>query len=231
MALIKLGGGIADIRGSIGGTVFSRNRYGAIARNRTIPVDPGSAAQMTVRALMGQARAAYFDVITAVQRAAWDVYAANVPMTNRLGETMNLTGYNMYCRTNIAALNAGMNRIDDAPTDFSLAGQDGSVVATVTAAFNELSLAFDNAMDWANEVGGALLVFESKPQNPGVNYFKGPWNFLGKIDGDSVTAPTDPQTFTSQHSLAVGQKMFYQLRIVRADGRVSEPFRVFDTVG
>jgi len=231
MALIKLGGGVADIRGSIGGTVFSRNRYGAIARNRTIPVDPGTANQMTVRALMGQVRASYFDTLTAVQRAAWDVYAANVAMTNRLGETMYLTGYNMFCRTNIALLNAGLALIADAPTDFSLAGQDGSVVATVTAAANELSLAFDNTMDWANEDDGAMLVFESKPQNAGINYFKGPWNFLGKIDGDAVTAPTDPQTFTSQHSLAVGQKMFYQLRIARADGRVSEPFRVFDTVG
>jgi len=229
-ALVKLGGGVADIRGSIGGTVFSRNRYGAIARNRTIPVDPGTAPQMNVRALMGQVRAAYFDTLTAVQRAAWEVYAANVAMTNRLGETIHLTGYNMFCRSNLAILNAEMTIVADAPTDFSLAGQDGSLVATVTAAANELSLAFDDSLAWANEDDGALLVFESKPQNSGINYFKGPWNYLGRIDGDSVTAPTDPQVFTSRHSLAVGQKMFYQARIVRADGRVSQPFRVFGTV-
>lgn len=230
MALIGFGGGVTEIRGSIGGTVFSRNRYGAIARARTVPVDPGTANQMAVRALMGQARAAFFDTLTAVQRAAWDVYADNVAWTNRLGQTVHLTGYNMYCRTNICLLNAGMDAVADAPTDYSLAGQDGSLVATVTAAANGISVAFDDNLDWLDETGGGLLVFESRPQNPGINYFKGPWNYLGKVEGDSTTPPTSPATFTSQHSLAVGQKMFLQARIVRADGRVSQPFRVFDLV-
>ena len=230
MALIKLGGGIADIRGSIGGTVFSRNRYGAIARNRTIPVDPGTALQMTVRAYMGAVREAYFNILTDVQRSEWVTYANNVEMSNRLGESIKLTGYNMYCRTNIALLNAGMTRIDDAPTVFALAEMDGSTVSTVTAAANEISLAYDDTADWCDESAGALLLFESAPQNPGINYFKGPWRYLGRIDGDDTVPPTSPETITSNHSLTAGQKCFYQMRIVRADGRVSQPFRNSDIV-
>lgn len=231
MALVKLGGGVADIRGSIGGTVFSRNRFGAIARNRTIPVDPGTSLQSAVRALMGQVRDAYFNTLTDAQRQEWETYAANVEMTNRLGETINLTGYNMYCRSNIPLLQAGLTRIDDGPSNFTLAEQDGSIVATTTASSKEISLAFDDTADWCDEDDAALLVYESRPMSPGINFFKGPFRYLGKVEGDSVTAPTSPQTFTSTFEMSAGQKQFYQFRIVRADGRLSAPFRCSDIIG
>ena len=52
MALIKTGPAVAVISGSVGGTVFSRNKGGAYMRNRSIPVNPQSAAQVVVRAAM-----------------------------------------------------------------------------------------------------------------------------------------------------------------------------------
>lgn len=231
MALIKLGGGVTDIRGSIGGTVFSRNRFGAIARARTKPVDPSTSLQTAIRALMGQVRDAYFNTLTAAQKDEWESYAANVEMQNRLGETVNLTGYNMYCRSNIPILQAGLDRVDDGPTNFTLAEQDGSVAVTATAASNGVSVAFDDTLDWLDETGGALLVYESRPMSAGVNFFKGPFRYLGKVEGDDSTPPTTPAAFTSNYQLAVGQKQFYQFRIVRADGRLSAPFRTSDIVG
>lgn len=231
MALVKFGAGVADMRGSIGGVVFSRTRNGAIARNRTIPVDPGSAFQLPIRALMGQVRDAYFQTLTAAQRSEWEQYAENVDMLNRLGEVVNLTGYNHYCRSNIPILQAGLTRVDDGPSTFSLAEQDGSVVVTATAATKEISIAFDDAMDWCDEDGAALLVYESAPQSPGINYFKGPYRFLGAIEGDNASPPTTPQTFTSSHEMTAGQKQFYQFRIARADGRLSQPFRASDVIG
>lgn len=231
MATIRFGGGVAEMRGSIGGTVFSRNRYGAIARNRTKPVDPGTSFQLEVRALMGQVRAAFFQTLTDAQRAAWNQYANNVSMPNKLGEPINLTGYNMYCRSNIPILQAGGTRVDDGPTDFSLPEQDGSVVVTTTAATKAVSVAYDDTALWCDEDGGLMLVYESAPQNPGVNYFKGPFRYLGVIEGDSATPPSSPEAFTSAFEMAAGQKQFYQFRIVRADGRLSEPFRVSDVIG
>jgi len=231
MALVKLGGGVVELRGSIGGTVFSRTRSGAIARARSIPVDPGSALQVAVRAIMGQVRDYYFNTLTDAQRAAWTQYANNVDYTNRLGETINLTGYNMFCRSNIPRVQAGLSIIADGPTNFTLAEQDGTVAVTTTAASKEVSVAFDDTLDWLDETGAALLVYESAPQNPTVNYFKGPYRYLGKVDGDDSTAPTTPQTFTSAFEMAAGQKQFYQFRILRADGRLSEPFRCSDIIG
>lgn len=231
MALIKLGGGVADVRGSIGGTVFSKNRYGSYARNRTIPVDPGSTKQTKIRAVMGQVRDAWFNTLTTAQRAAWAVYAANVPVTNRIGETINLTGWNMFARTASCLLYNDESIVADAPTDFSLAEQDSTLAITVSEATQQVSVAFDDTMDWVDEDDAHLLVYVSRPQNPTVNYFKGPYQIAGSVDGDSTTAPTSPATIALPFAAVSGQKIFAQCRIVRADGRLSEPFRVNCTAG
>lgn len=230
-ALIKLGGGVADIRGSIGGTVFSKNRYGSYARNRTIPVDPASTAQTKIRACMGQVRDAWFNTLTAAQRTAWAVYAANTPVTNRIGETIHLTGWNMFNRTASALLYNDESIIADAPTDFSLAEQDSTLTISVSEATQLVSVAFDDTMDWLDETGGFLFVYLSRPQNPTVNYFKGPYQIAGVIDGDGTTPPTTPQTMALPFAAVSGQKVFAQCRIMRADGRLSEPFRVNCTAG
>lgn len=226
MALIKLGGGVADIRGSIGGTVFSKNRYGSYTRNRTIPVNPSSSAQTKIRATLGQVRNAWFSVLTQAQRDAWAVYATNVPVQNRLGETINLTGWNMFARTNTALLYNDETIVAAAPTDFSLAEQDSTLAITVSEATQLISVSFDDTMDWCDEDGSFLFIYASRPQNATVNFFKGPYLIAGQVDGDSVTPPTTPETMAVPFPVVEGHKLFVQARICRADGRLSEPFRV-----
>jgi len=229
MALIKLGGGVADIRGSIGGTVFSKNRYGSYSRNRTIPVNPGSAKQTKIRSTMGQIRNAWFGVLTPAQRAAWAVYAANVEVLNRLGESIKLTGWNMFARTNANLLYNDEAIVAAAPTEFSLAEADSTLAITISAAQQQISVAFDEEMDWCDEVGSHLILYASRPQNPTVNYFKGPYQVAGKISGDAETPPESPVTMAVPFAVVEGQKVFAQARIVRADGRLSEPFRCVGT--
>lgn len=230
MALIKLGGGVADIRGSIGGTVFSKNRYGSYARNRTIPVDPGSTAQTKIRAVMGQVRDAWFNTLTTAQRAAWATYAANVQVQNRLGESITLTGWNMFSRTNACLVYNDYDIVAAAPTEFSLGEQDGTLAITISEATQLISVAFDDGMDWLDEDDAALIIYASRPQNATVNFFKGPYKIAGTIEGDSVTPPTTPTTMAVPFACVEGQKVFAMARIVRADGRLSEPFRVNCTV-
>lgn len=230
MALIKLGGGVADIRGSIGGTVFSKNRYGSYTRNRTIPVNPGSVKQTKIRATMGQVRNAWFSILSAAQRAAWAVYAANVEVQNRLGESIKLTGWNMFARTNSSLLYNNLDIVEDAPTDFSLAEADATLAITVSEATQLISVAFDDDLDWVDETGSHLIIYASRPQNPTVNFFKGPYQVAGKVSGDGTTPPTSPTTMAVPFAVVAGQKVFAQARIVRADGRLSAPFRVLCTV-
>lgn len=225
MALVKLGGGVADIRGSIGGTVFSRNRYGAYMRNRTIPIDRGTIAQVKIRAIMGHIRDAWFSALTTAQKAAWDTYAANVNVVNRLGETTNLTGWNMFCRTAAMLMYNDLAIIEDAPTTFSLAEQDGTITITPDDSSQNIAIAFDEALAWAKETGAYLAVYVSPPQNPTVNFYKGRYRLAGKVAGVDSTGAQSPATVTVPFEVAVGQKVFAQFRIVRKDGRLSSPFR------
>lgn len=231
MALVKLGGGVADIRGSIGGTTFSRTRYGAIARNRTIPVDPGSAAQTKIRSIASTVRNAWFNTLTAAQRTAWDTYAAGVQMTNRLGEVVNLTGWNHFCRSNMALLYNDKSLVAAGPTELSLPAQDPALAVSGSAASGDLTITFDDTMAWCDEDDAHMIIYCSRGQNTTVNFFKGPYLVAGTIDGDSVTPPTSTETVASPYTLINGQKVFIMARIVRADGRLSEPFRVSGSVG
>lgn len=231
MALIKFGGGVADARGSVGGTVFSRNRFGAYTRNRTIPVNPGTSPQTKIRSIMSVCRNAWFSTLTAAQRTAWDTYAAGVAMTNRIGEVIHLTGWNHFVRSASSLLYADESIVAAGPTDLSLPEQDETIAVTPSEATGLLSIAYDDTQTWCDEDGAHMLIFVSRGKNPTVNFFKGPYRYAGKISGDSVAPPVSPQTVTSPFALTEGQRVFVQCRIVRADGRISEPFRSFAAVG
>jgi hypothetical protein len=94
-ALVQFGGGVSQIRGSINGTVFSRNRSGAIARGRTKPVNPVTQRQSEVRAAFGQASSSWGS-LTAADVADWEAYAALVTRINGLGETYTPKGRQIF---------------------------------------------------------------------------------------------------------------------------------------
>lgn len=230
-ALIKLGGAVADIRGSVGGTVYSRNRYGAYSRNRTIPVNPGSEFQTKIRSIMGQIRAAWFKTLTQANRDAWDAYAAAVSMTNRVGESVKLTGWNHFARSAAALMYNDEAIVATGPVELALPEVDPTIAATVGAGAGTASIAFDNTQPWAKEAGGHLLVYASRGKNATVNFFKGPYRLCGKVSGATPVAPTSPAVLNLPFDVLAGQKVFLQCRIVRADGRLSQPFRLSDVAG
>lgn len=225
MALIKFGGGVVGMAGKIAGTVFARNRYGQYARSWSKPVNPKTDRQTGARARIGLLGAAWAVELTEEQRAGWNVYAANVPMKNRLGETMNLSGFNQYCRTNGVLLAIGEARKDDAPGIFTLGEQDPSLEVSVDATAGEIKVSFDADADWVSEDGAFLAVSVGRPVNKNVEFFGGPFRLAGHVSGSTTSAPTSPAAIESPWPLQAGQRVFVQCRIVRADGRVSEFFR------
>lgn len=228
MALILVGGVAADVRGSIGGIVYSRNRTGSYARNRTIPTNPGSVYQSAVRALMAQLSNAWVTTLTEVQRAAWDAYADAVHLPNSLGQLRNVGGIGMYIRGNVARLQAAeteLTRVDDGPLDLTVGDYTPPSIGNASEAAQTFDVAFVNTDGWANETGSAMLVYASRPQNASVNYFKGPYRFAGAILGDDVTAPTSPASIAATFPFTEDQKVFFRANVTRDDGRLAAEFR------
>lgn len=224
--LVRYGGGILDARGSIGGQTHSRNRSGAYVRARTVPTNPNTPRQAAVRAIMSVVTANWNNLLSAAQRISWDLFALNVPAKNKLGETINLTGFNQYVKSNIASLNASLPAILAGPTDFTLPGEDATMSVVGSEGSQELEVTFDALRDWVNEDGAGMIVQMGAPQDASINYFSGPWRFADSIDGDGTTAPTSPATIVVPFAITENQKLFVRARILRADGRLSGWFQL-----
>lgn len=225
MALIKFGGGVVQMAGSIAGTVFARNRYGNYARARTKPTNPNTARQQAVRGYLASLTTRWAQTLTAVQRTAWNLYASNVIMTNRLGESINLSGYNHYIRSNLWALDLAATPVDAGPTTFELPEKDGTLAVSISEATQLISLTFDDTAEWCDEDGAYLVILQGQPVNAQRNFFAGPFRGSVNVAGDSTTPPTSPQTVACVFQSTEGSKSWVQCRILRADGRLSEPFR------
>jgi len=225
MALIKYGGGIVQMSGSISGTTFARNRYGNYARARTKPVNPKTSGQQAVRAALTMMTDHWANTLTAAQRTAWNLYGSNVAMKNRLGETVYLTGFNHFIRSNSVLARFGATLVNAGPVVFELPETDPTLAVTGSEATQQLSIAFDNGLPWADENGAFIYFYQGTPQNGQRNFFAGPWRYLGGLGGVNGAPPASPALFTPKWAIAEGQHQWIYARIYRVDGRISEPFR------
>lgn len=231
MASILYGGGVMDIRGSIGGQTHSKNRYGHYIRQKTKPVNPRSPAQQAVRLAMQTVVNAWSSIVTAAQRTAWEVYAASIVMQNALGASITLTGFNHYVRSNVARLNVDLALKNVAPTTLSLPPVDQAFAITASSAAQTISVAFTSNADWNNEDSAKMTIHQALPQLASRAFFNGHFRKIGTIDGSSGSPLSSPQTVAVEFPIAEDQRQWVRGRILRADGRLSEFFRDDELVG
>lgn len=227
MALFK-SGVVAAASGSMGGVTFSHNAGGMYIRARTIPTNPNTGFQAAVRAIVAALSNHWLNTLTAVQREAWETYAGNVELTNPLGDPITVSGLNMYIRSNTPRQQFGGARIDTAPVIFNL-GDVSAPWYTAAAATDDASVNFTVGDDWVGEDASYLAVYASRPQNPSINYFKGPYRLAGYIEGDSVAPPASPQVLSLPFPVELTQRIFFKAAVSRADGRLSTALRQFCT--
>lgn len=124
--------GASDIRGSQGGTTWSRNRYGLYTRNRVSPVQPRTDYQLDIRAKL-QTVSATWRTLTQAQRTAWDELARYVILTDSLGQPYSPTGHQLYCSCNINLLLDGQPTITAPPSSIPSVPTPTNVTVTATA--------------------------------------------------------------------------------------------------
>jgi hypothetical protein len=205
--------------GSLAGTTFTHGRSGLVARARSIPTNPSTEYQQTVRSAVATLASYWGQTLTPAERDAWNSYGAGTVMTNRLGDQIYLTGQNQFIRSNVPRIQAGIAVIEAAPVVFDL----GSFTPATLASLDdtpEVQIGFTDTDAWATTVGGYLLLYVSRPQSPGKGFFKGPFRYVGKITGAAV-APATPQAFAYPFALTADQKCWVQYRVIQSDGRLS----------
>lgn len=225
MALYK-GTITTAISGKIDGLVFSHNAGGKYIRNLAIPTNPNTIFQQVVRTAVAGLTATW-QALTQAQRDAWELYADNVLITNRVGDQVNISGMAMYVRSNVTKLQIGAARQDTAPSIFNIGPRTQTPVLVATEASQNLDVQFATSLlgdPWANETGSFLVVYVARPQNASVNFFKGPYRFAATIQGDP-TPPASPLTLAAPFAFIAGQRMFVRTVVSYEDGRYTADFR------
>lgn len=219
---------VGPMSGSMNGVTASHNAGGQYLRARVVPVNGNTPQQQAVRGYFLTLAGKWNSLLTGAQRTGWDAYGAAVGTVDALGDPRQIAGMAAYIMCNVPRLQAGLTRVD-APPSVLVKPEFTLPVYTVTAPSTG-SLAFTNTDPWAGEVGGGLLLWSAMGQGTGVNYFKGPYRYAGKVAG-AGTPPTTPQSIGPAFSVVAGQRVFYKVRCSRADGRLSGAAFLLSTAG
>ena len=222
---------VTQASGSVGGFTAAHNAGGLYLRARSIPVNVNSIAQQESRNALSALVTRWTGVLTPAQRAAWELYASNVPVTDALGDPRNISGLAMFVRCNQPRLRSGEAIVDDGPSIFTEANLTPIGIGTITpgaAGVATVQVTFTNTDDWANADDGALILQLGLPQSAGVNFFAGPFRWVANQSGSGIMAPSSPVTLTSPFPIATGNRVFVRGRASNDDGRLSAPQIVSD---
>ncbi len=201
--------------GSIAGTTHSHNRAGQYTRNRRSPVQPiGSGRRALVRAAFSAASAAWSG-LTDVVRAAWDGFAASHPITDSLGQSITLTGHQMYVRVYSTSVNVGLAAPTTPPVDLAL--PDLSAVTFVPDVSSGMIINL-----YTGPTDSWIAIAFSRQMSAGRSFNKTFWQPFG-TDGyvDATDAPYTliPGTYAAEFGTpVVGNRIFCRLTPVSSDG-------------
>jgi hypothetical protein len=198
MALFK-SATMTQASGSVGGLTYTRSNQGMIMRSRGMPTNPNTPRQICARNALRNASIQWKEELTDAQRAAWELYALNVTLTNRLGDAINVSGQNMYIRSRSiwAQLNDPLGFVDNlaatAPSEFNIGTVNNGTANSYETGSGGTGITVELPTignGWRNNPGSYLLLFQGKPCNPTRRYFRGPWRLIAAVAGSTTTPPT-----------------------------------------
>jgi hypothetical protein len=137
----------------------------------------------------------------------------------------------MFVRSNVARIQTGADIVLDGPGIFNLGSHTPPTLSNASEATQTVDLNFGAGLPldpWTNEVGGFMFGYVSRPQNPTINYFRGPYRVAFQIIGDPVP-PGSPDTAGVPFPIIAGQRLFGRAVTCRADGRMSTSSFFFTT--
>lgn len=168
MAKIKTTAIVADIRGKLNGSVFSKNRGGSFVRTKVTPSNPQTSFQAAVRSVLG-GLAQGWRSLTQAQRSAWNAAVSNYTGTDIFGDIKTPSGINLYTKLNANLAEAGQAYISTPPLP------QGAASLTTLSAIADISNAeLEVTAGVGNVPANNALIIRATPQvSPGKKFLKG----------------------------------------------------------
>lgn len=224
---------LGAMSGKLGGLVAARNKGGQYFRRNAMPTNPQTPGQTANRTLFGANVNAWIQ-LTDADKVSWNVWAANVPFLDALGQTYHMSGQQAFIRAHSALVAGGPGPFETAPTLFD---NGMPVIAMgqldVGAVAGQVDYGFTIGAPGASE-DGCLIVYVSRPQSLGKSFFKGPYQlaFINNgVNSTDQTVTADDVPTLMDWALAEDDYVHVRARILYADGRLTGVWSGWRTVG
>lgn len=237
---MKFVGTIAtNLSGSLAGLTASRARGGInYFRARSAPTNPASARQDVIRSAVATLTAMWSQLGLS-DWISWRVFASNVLKTDGLGQEYTAPGISWFVGANVGRIQAGQSIVTAAPNVYTRAEQpvpEGSAMDLGTSE-GSISGTFEGPAD----DDGFVAVYIGRPTNAGVEFYDGPWRFVGIASFDAaaqtwelnIDAGTDAEgVYAGPYgAIAAGDAVRLRLVTYYDDGRYSSGVQSLVTVG
>lgn len=207
---MKFGAIVVDGRGKIGGHVASKNRSGAYLRTKVTPSNPQTAAQQAVRANMA-ANSAGYAALTEAQRDTFIASVNDFTKNNIFGDSVKLSGINIYTRlnNNLALIGAALISvapvISAVPVSTLLSASIASGAATATI-----------ILDAAIPAGCKAVVRATQGMSAGRNFVKSEFRNIEILDPLAETPVDIKASYIAKFGElpAVGKKVFFEIFLI-----------------
>lgn len=209
-AKIKLTAMVAEIRGKLNGTVFSRNSSGAYVRNKVTPVNPNTSFQSNVRADFTTVAQAWRD-LTEAQRNAWNQGVVAFSHTDVFGDNVPLSGFNLHQALNLNLLAVGAAVITSPPLPGAVFNfTSASLAADFT--LQTMTITYAPVIPAATSV----LVKATAALSAGKNFVKSELRQIDVILAADVSPFSIETEYIAKFGAigAIGSKVFMELRAV-----------------
>ena len=171
--------------GSQGNTTASHNKFGSYTRNRIIPVDPRTAKQLAVRALI-QGFSEFWRTLSQAQRDGWKFLGDQMQRLDTQGQSYTLTGLQAFTSINMNRDVLGLAVSQDAP-----ALDVPTNIFTLTPAAAAVAQSFEIDSNVALAATQTLVLDASDDISAGINFVpRGAFKFL-KTEDDLQIPPYD----------------------------------------
>lgn len=202
MAKIKMGALAQDARGSLAGTTFTKNRYGAVARQKVSPVQPRTQEQLQRRASF-TFNSQGWRALTDAQRSQWNTYAQNHPISDVFGDSQVLGANAAYVQINATRGLLGLAAVAVPPIDPGTP-PPAAISATADSATQEIEL----TLAAAAAVTDLYEVWTTRGVSTGVTFQNSNYRVAGA--GAAIVGVTQTYVPTDRNPLlafSVGQKV------------------------
>jgi hypothetical protein len=154
----------SEIRGSVNGITYARNRYGLYARSKASPVQPRTPAQSERRAQL-TVLSQRWRTLDESNRAEWRALADELTRSDALGLTYRLSGLQAYLQFNLWRALLTLAPQDNPPPQLAAPNPVSIVNLTYDTDQDILNIEFA-----PSPYAGALAFWATAPFSRGINF-------------------------------------------------------------